>query len=509
MDHNLKFDFDKAITKVDMDREMVSMEAKMMSMASDVVTMLNEQEAKSEGITDSSLLLSEGHDLKAKYIAFRKDCIDNLKKQNLFANRFYGQDKQLTQDEEATIMLSFIAQAATAGESAKLTLSDEGTTTIGNVSTEFDARLYTMPSFIDQDDVLVSRCNSMFFDSQAAIYQVQSALFGILDNSIRGALAKTTEAPAYTLNQFAAGYFGDRISLDMEKLSIQRNINGIGGNQADYAQARAYAQLLVKMTQLMNLIAYRTKVDNGFEYSFSPYSDAKVGFVPYGRPTENTYTFVEPAFIKNADGSLVINQNSNQFAELSTWYVNQANGIVRNTAPLLDGLAMNLETVNGLAQQIFNNNDTAQAISFGAGLTYDFGPDRLYDSVPWLKGMKILEVDGMARLGTNDFGAINQVQYYLDTAVALPIFKEFEGQNLNGLYSFMPNERSQWLSNMQGVPQGATPYSDPRAVSMRVISSLEDHTANDPYMSIEVTMKMIFLSFFSAMDYKLSLFKDA
>lgn len=478
---------------------------------SDIAGIMASEVGQAQERTANGLHLSEKSALENAYKAYRKGVIENLKRENKSTLNYFTQDVQLSNEQEQTIALSYLAQQAYNVQDKEVKLSqsndDLGTTTIGDISTEFDGRLYDYVSYVDQDDALISRLNSIKYNSQSAIFQNQSALYGILPASVRGAVSQTSYAPAYTLNQFTCGYFGERISLDTEKLMYSRNVNQINGFQAEYSQMRAYAQLVLKFTQLMNLIPYKTKVDNGYNYLFSPYNSGGLGFMSYGRPTDNDYTFTNPAMIKKADGSFVVNTGSTQFQEISSWYTDQSNGIVRNIASLTEGLIVNLQGVNALSQQIYNNNNTPQAISFGAGLTYDFAPERLYNSVPWLKNMRIIGTDSMARLGTNSFGAIDNVEYYMPNGYMLPVFKEYNGQNINGLFAFMPHERVRWLSNVQGIQSGATPFSDPESVGVRVVNSMDTH-ANDPYVSIEIMAKMAFLNFVAAQDYRLTIFED-
>lgn len=512
MDKLIK-DWDSSLHIVDVNKGLQENNNKLLAGMSDIHGMMHTEIGEASDRTANGLHLSESQILKNSFSEYRKGTIDNLKKQNKNSLNLFAKEPQLTKDQEASIELSYIAMQAHNLESKALKLNqtnqDVGTTTIGDVSTDFDGVLYDYASYVDQDDALLSRLNSRKYNSQSAIFQNQSALVGILPASSRGSISQSGEAPAYNLNQFSCGYFGERISIDVEKLMYARNVNQIDGFQSEYSQMRAYAQLILKFTQLMNLIPYKTKVDNGYNYMFSPYSDQGIGFMSYGRPTENIYTFGEPAFVKTASGEFEVNPDSKQFQQLLTWYSNQSNGVMRNLASLTEGLIVNLEGVNALTQQIIDNNNTPEAISFGAGLTYDFSPERLYNSVPWMKNMRIIGTDSMARLGTNDYGAINNVEYYMPTGYMLPVFKEYNGQNINGMFAFMPHERVCWLSNVQGVQSGATPFSDPECVGLRVINSNMDVSSNDPYVSIEIMAKMAFLNYTSAQDYMLKIFKDA
>lgn len=493
--------YNNSVSKMDIEANLKKVEASTLSLSHNIMSNLHDEEAKHKGVSDTSLLLSEGANTLVQFQEFRKSCVEGLKNDPMNRMRagLFGHTPSLSDEEEATIRLNFQSQMTLAADSQ----NSDGTTSIGQVSTEFDSTVYEYPAMIDQDDVLMKYLQSRYFDSQSAIFQTQSAMVGFLPSSIRGALGKTIEAPAYTLNQFTCGYFGARIGLDMDKLSIQRNINGIGGNQAAYAQARAFAQLAVQTTQLMNIIAYKTKIDNGFTYSFSPFAGQGIGHMAYGRPTENVYGFDAPLFLKDvATGELSINADSTQYQELMTWFVKQDNGVVLNTKSLLEGLCFSSETNNAFAQQLVNNNNTPAALSFGAGLRYDVDPQRMYDSVPWLRGFRFMEVSGVAKTGTNAFGAISEVEYYMPAGYGLPIFREYNGQAMNGMFAFMPNERVSWLSNMQGIPNNMSPMSDPRSVGLRVVTSLDDH-GNDPMWSAEITMKLAYINFLSATDYML------
>lgn len=496
---------DMNVIKYDVEQQGVEAQRKLTEMASTVTMAMSESATLDKTHTRAMQLSEGGSTLMSLFEKYRNDSIASLRQSPEGAMRLSlaGSAPQLTDDEEQSIRLNFLAQMSLSADG-----QNAGTTRIGDISTEFDATVYEYPAMVEQDTVMMPYLQSRFYNSQEAIYQTQSALVGYLPASMRGAAGQVIDAPAYTLNTFSCGYFAGQVNLDMEKLSISRDIRGINGTQSSYAMERSFAQLVVMLTQLMNSIAYDTRVNNGYTYSFSPYTGQGIGFMSYGRPSENIYSFDEPAMIKEANGSFSVNPASNQFQELMYTMTKEENGIIINTKSLTDGFALNSETKNAFAQQIVSNNNTPQAIAFGAGLRYSIDADDLYASTPWLQSFKFMEVTGRAMVGINDFGAVNNIAYYMPTGYMLPLFREYNGQPMQGMFAFMPNERISWLSNVQGIPNSITPISDPRSVGMRVVTSQDTH-ANDPSYNISFTMKTAYLNMLSATDYMFKCFKDA
>jgi hypothetical protein len=465
---------------------------------------LSKEITDTKSIFDESIQLSEASQVKNERLKtgiLAKTMFDNIARTDTIG-------ASVDDQTQATLGLNFLSRAL---ESSSIKLSQTEVlgrqgTVIGDMGTGIDFTLYEYPAMIEASSPQLENTMSAYVNGQNGIYQVQEALTGVLGTSARGAISATTDAPTFTANRFAGGYFGGRIALDMFQLALLRNPTAFDGQRDAYAISRSIAKLGVQTAQLMNIIAYRSRVENTFDYAFSPYSSAALGAVAYGRPTENSYALANKIITNNGDGSFSYNPASQALQQLMTLVVNPQNGILVNNKDIIKGLQVNTQTSTYLALQSVDQANTPLYLAwFMANKSENSAQGIMssYSAIP-----ELIEVPQLARLGTNLFGAVNDVEYYLPTGYMLPLFDSFNAQPMNGMFTFFYNERVAWLSNMQGLPNNMSPMSDPRAVGLRVVTSMDTH-AEDPSASIEVSLKTLFHNMFAANDYIIDLTSDA
>jgi hypothetical protein len=370
-------------------------------------------------------------------------------------------------------------------------------TALGQYTTAIAETVFNQPMAMAVDeDPIISRIRGEFQDAQRVFFNIRDAQAGLARGGTYGSPVETVPTTGRNVMAAQTGFFGSKVPLNIDDLTLFRNTDTLDGTYAAEAMRRAISKVAIEMYQRQRLVVARTIVNNQYTY-YTNADGTQEDVLIYGRLSQNNYFSSRPwQQINKKTGKVTDNvQNAQPLYDLLDWFTNPDNTIIRNTLPFLKGLAMNPATARILTKVALNNDNPLSATSFMASFTeQSYGAESVITSnIPALKDVDIYVYEGMVNVGVDvPTGTIDKKEYILPTGVIIPII-DYEQVGM-GTMMFTPEPRGAWLHGASQLPNNALGVSDPRAAYMRVTSSLQDPQAQSPYWEVEAGARYVYVN---------------
>jgi len=431
--------------------------------------------------------------------------IESLERENLALSKAKANGIQLTAKDS-----KLVAAAQRTREQIKLAdpvLVDSVNdfTTVAAYATALSPEVLNMPNSVSETDPIMKYVKPIFHEEQEVNFDFFHAITGFSDSSMWGNGLPNSEVPSRSMSKFTTGFFGNKVTLNQDLLTLNRASGKLGGSYRNEVIARAVAQCVVRMRQQQRKVVFDTITNGQFTY-YTNVSKSIAQVMSFGRLDSSV---IEPATkwatYNAATRSVVRNAAANPLQDLLKWFSEDQFTIIANTRPYLKGLVMSPVTAQMLTLQGFASGNAMEATSFFSAKMGGFDAKTMLSNIPALAGVDIHVIADTFQAATDpNFGSVSQVDYVVPAGIIIPII-DYDKVGMGMM--LMTSEPRKDLFNSIGSPENTLYIGDQRANYMRMITSAQNPMADSVEASVEIGARYSYINPLAAgTSYVLSVF---